>query len=65
MATRPSSSKWQRKRAVFQASVSAGAISFFVLLALWLNAAPATTVTVLVGSGGFNFSPATVNDSSG
>jgi plastocyanin len=60
MATRPSNSKWQRKKAVFQASAWAGAISFLVLLALWLNAAPATTVTVLVGNGGFNFSPSSV-----
>ena len=60
MATRASNSKWERKKTAFQASAWAGAISFFVLLALWLNAAPATTVTVLVGNGGFNFSPSSV-----
>ena len=60
MATRPSNSKWQRKRTAIQASAVAGAISFLVLLAVWLNAAPATTVTVLVGNGGFNFSPSSV-----
>jgi plastocyanin len=60
MATRPSNSKWQRKKAASQGSARAGAISFFVLLALWLNAASATTVTVLVGNSGFNFSPPSV-----
>ena len=60
MATRPSNSKWERKKAASQASAWAGAISFFVLLALWLNAASAATVTVLVGNSGFNFSPSSV-----
>jgi plastocyanin len=60
LAPNPSNSKWERKKAAFQASAWAGAISFSVLLALWLNAEPATTVTVLVGNGGFNFSPSSV-----
>jgi plastocyanin len=60
MAARPSNSKWRRKKARSQASARAGAISFFVLLALLLNGASAATVTVLVGNSGFNFSPSSV-----
>jgi plastocyanin len=65
MATRPSNSKWQRKKAASQVIARAGAISVFVFLALWLNAASAATVTVLVGNSGFNFSPSSVTIHSG
>jgi plastocyanin len=60
MAARPSNSKWEKKNAASQASALAGAVSFLVLLAFCQNAASAATVTVLVGSGGFNFSPSSV-----
>ena len=49
----------EKKRCV-PASALAGAVSFLVLLAFCQNAASAATVTVLVGSGGFNFSPSSV-----
>src|SRR4029453_9637606 len=51
---------WKRKRAASQARALARAASFLGLLALWLNAASAATVTVLVGNSGFNFSPSAV-----
>ena len=60
MAIRPSNSKGEKKKAPSQAGALSRAVSFLVLLALSLNAASATTVTVLVGNGGNNFSPSFV-----
>ena len=65
MTTRRSNSEWERKQRSFPASSLAGAVSFLVLLTLCLNAASATTIDVMIGSGGNNFSPSSVTIQTG
>src|SRR5436190_22439982 len=60
MVTLPSILKWTERKAICRPAILPVAVSCLAFLSLFLSAASATTFHVMVGNGGFNFTPSSV-----